>query len=467
MAAVAVKGLDSLLCDATERYQLPGLSVAVSLAGRELYAEGFGFADPAGSRLVTPDTLFGIASVTKLATAALVVLLQQQGRLSLCDPVAKFFPGCNFAREHAPCLHHLLCHSAGLPGLPCRFQAADVSDPENRSGGVEGLGAGSDLDTPDVGILTSGDLVIALNRLGVHPLAPPGELLSYSNEGYCLLGGIIESAFGRPYREAVEELLFRPLAMSRSLVGGHQLHRHADVATPLRRDTDGLHAVTVWDAPIFYAAGGVVSTARDLIRLVGLLSPETGLLAPEQISLMGARQMPVASRPWSGIGYGYGLEVEHLESGGTLLWHTGQRAGISSFVARLREHGLSVALLSNLGGAPLARIGHEVVARLLGRNEIAWPPIFTPRLPDEADAARLIGRYGSPEGFEFRVEAQDGRLYLCSGGCRQPLSFADANSGTVAGQTFRFLSEDHYGFAMLALNLRVLPRLAAAQALLC
>lgn len=460
MATGGIEGLEVLLRDVVRRHRLPGLSIAVNRAGRELFADGLGYADLERSRRVTPDTLFGVASVTKLATAIMVMLLRQQGRLSISDPLAKYFPALVYAEESRVRLHHLLSHSAGFPGLPCRFRATDIADPDNRSGGVEGMGtaAGAELGGAEGGILVSDDLVAMLNRLEFMPLAPPGELLSYSNESYCLLGGVIEALLARPYREVLERAVFRPLGMTRSLVGGQDLRRFADVATPLGRGADGLHPVGIWEAPIFYPAGGVISTARDLVRLIDALDKDTGLLASDHAGLMASARMPVASRPWATLGYGYGLEYERLDSDNTLVWHSGQRAGVSSFVARLLEQRLSVALICNLGGVPLATIGHGVIAHVIDRRELAWPPVFARGAQCGQDTTRFAGCYGSREGFEFSVETRRGKPILLSRSGRHPLAFVEADSGTVAGQTFRFLVDDGGAPWALALDLRIFPR---------
>ncbi|UCE32566.1 MAG: beta-lactamase family protein, partial [Burkholderiales bacterium] len=226
--------------DARRRYRLPGLAVAVRQDDRERFAAGFGHIDPDASRPVSADTPFGVASLSKFVTATLIMRLQERGRLLLDDPLSRFYPSLDFASDGSVRLHHLLSHSAGLPGLPCRYLARDIEDTDDRSGGSGRTGLAEAVRrralVPSNGIVSAAELADLINRLEFMPLALPGELLSYSNEGYCLLGGIIEQVARCSFAHAVRDQVFGPLNLNRSFVGNEGLPTSDELGLPLLRE---------------------------------------------------------------------------------------------------------------------------------------------------------------------------------------------------------------------------------------
>ena len=451
------KKLTSRLRDKLEKvtveYALPGIAIAVRREGREIFADGFGTRDADGLLPVTTDTMFGVASVTKFLTAVLIMQAQKQQLLKLSDPVSRFFPKLDHARDGQMRLHHLLTHSAGFPGLPFRHSATVLNDNSTSLNGAEPL-------------ITAHDLVDKINALNPYMLGLPGERHSYSNESYCLLGGIIEDLYRCSFVEAAQKFVFQPLQMERSTVGGLKLDREANLAAPLMRTKTGLHPCEFWEAPLFYPAGGLVISVNDMVRLISILDGEMPMLTQRQGLDMIANCVPVASRPFFKTKYGFGLEVEQLDTDNTLVWHTGQRPGISSFVGHVLEKNVTVALAVNLADVPTANTGHQVISEVL-EGEIApdsciWPPPVGRFTGEQAE--RFCGYYGSLEMGEFHVHFHKGRLLLNLQSAECEFQFDGANNGMVGEYTFCFLSKNGNITttevpAELALDLRILPRL--------
>ena len=463
--------LDALMREAIDRYRLPGLVVVVERDGEQLFAAGVGAADAAGLHRPGADTLFGVASLTKLITAVALLRLQDRGALSIDDPVTRHWPALRLARNAPIRLTHLLSHSGGLPGLPGRFHALNLADADDRSGGVGSGGPASQATSEPprhAGLVAAADLVDFINSLDFEPLAPPGELLNYSNEGYCLLGGAIEAATGMRYADAVAELVLAPLGMTHTTFGVPAVQRLGNVAMPIALEQGRWRELGFWDAPLFYPTGGAVASARDLLRLVRVLDDDCRLLTPHARHRLSRVEMPVASRPGDATGYGLALEHHRIDDTTTLLWHSGQRAGISSFVGRVPQARLAAAVLTNVAQAPAAQIGHEVIGLVLGRDDLRWPaprPVVL-EAPMRAPArARFVGDYGGAEGFGLEVRDDGESLSLVANGAAEPLCFSDADSGTVGGKTFRFLPDAQGRTWALALELRVLPRTSAARAI--
>lgn len=434
-------------------------------AGSEIFAEGLGTRDADGRLPVTADTMFGVASVTKFLTAIMIMQAQARQLLNLSDPVSRFYPELDSARDGRMRLHHLLTHSAGFPGLPFRHLATEVAF--DRIGAVKRPDLAKRPEENNVGgqLLTPADLVENFNALKFDMLGLPGERFSYSNESYCLLGGIIEDLYQCSFAQAAENFVFLPLNMRRSAVGGKSLHNRMDIAAPLLRTESGLRQSGFWEAPLFYPAGGLIISVRDMVRLISTLDGDANVLTSEQGGRMISKPMSIASRPSLKVGYGLGLELECLDANNTLAWHTGQRPGISSFVGHVVQKKLSVAVAVNVADAPTAAIGHEIIAHVLAgagdSNSFTWPP--QNERVEAGQLEHLSGCYGSSEMGAFHVELQHDRLLLNTQSSSREFRFEGPYNGTVGGCTFCFLGETGHAPsaqtpATLALDLRIFPR---------
>lgn len=173
------------------QHDIPGLALAAARDGAEIYAEGFGVREAGGADAATPETIFGVASVTKGVTALAIMQLAEAGTLAVDDPVARYLPAYRTpdpGAARATTLHHLLTHTAGLPPLPSRFFAlarATAGDP-HAAPKPAWVADHPPLDSAD-------DLLAYIAGLDFAPLGPPGARFSYSNEGFALLGAIVGS----------------------------------------------------------------------------------------------------------------------------------------------------------------------------------------------------------------------------------------------------------------------------------
>jgi CubicO group peptidase (beta-lactamase class C family) len=443
------------ICEAVNALRLPGLAVAITQNQDDLFASGVGSFDTAGLRSIDADTIFGVASLTKLVTAMLIMKLVEQNKLSLDDSLVSHYPQLKIPGQSPIQLKHLLSHTAGFPGLPGRFHAQNIDDPNDSSGGVDGPNSTfSGTKARD-----ASQLVDLINEWDIDLLAPPGEQINYSNEGFCLLGGIIEQLTQQSYASLAHNWVFEPLDMTHSYIGGANLTRSDNVAFPLLRDSSEFRTGDFWQTPLFYPAGGCVSSVRDIVRLISVLSADSDLLTPTSRDQMMTTQAMVASRPGGRSGYGLGLEVQTIDSETTLVWHSGQRAGVSSFMGWLVEEKVAISVLCNVGGAPVTGIAHELIGSLLGRSNIAWPPMA----PDSrliSSGLSLNGCYETDEGNRIVVERVGNDWIMIQQSESIQMTFLSDDSGVVGDQTFRFLGADSGAPSALALDLRVLPRVS-------
>ena len=247
--AVAAQ-IDALVAEYVPRV-LPGLQLAIGKAGAVLYTRGYGMADLRAGVPMTPATPVKIGSVTKQLTAATLLKLQEQGKISLADPLSRWIPEVRYQPE--PSIAQVMQMVAGIPG-------AD-KDPDDLL--LDGMPAV--LQEPP---LARAKLFANLQAAGLF--APPGTAYDYSNAGYILLGRVIERASGQPLEAAYTQLLFRPAGMTASYLLGPQPRPGAAVGHYRVKPGDAWRVCPDLNSG-FDATGGVVSTASDMVRWNGAL----------------------------------------------------------------------------------------------------------------------------------------------------------------------------------------------------
>jgi CubicO group peptidase (beta-lactamase class C family) len=352
-----------------------GGSVLVARGGQVVLHRGYGWADPDAGAPVDTAMPFYVASISKGFTAAAILKLEMEGRLSTAESIAQWLPGVPQDKRGIT-LHHLLTHTSGL------------RDPA---------------DGPPVGRDAFAAAVLALPARSA-----PGERFAYSNAGYSLLAAVVEIAAGRPFAEYMRDAVFRPAGMTRtSLVtdapAGPPSSWPAAYNGALRQGDPWLahHQPYGWAE---LGGTGVVTTTGDLYRWVRAL--ETGSV----LSAEARRKL------WTPAleNYAYGWIVRRTPRGRTLASHDGALLP-EGWNAQLRvypQDSLTIIVLSN------TRVREElsaVVGRTLDRlafgGDVSMPPTARP-LP-QADAEHFSGTYTLPSGAAFRVSVDGaGRLML-------------------------------------------------------
>jgi CubicO group peptidase (beta-lactamase class C family) len=337
---LALSALDDAfvaLCDgALGRGGVPGAAVGL-LADGETWSRGFGV-DASGGAPVTPETTFRIASITKPFTATLALYLGLSQALDFAEEVPAPNPDVT--------VRHLLSHLGGF---------------ESECGDLARFGEGDDALT-----------LLATELLRQRQVVPPGELWSYCNAGYWLLGWFLAERAGSTYEDALTDFVLRPLGLSRTGFG-------APEATGYEGDEAVVDAYPRARRP----SGGLVSNVADLLEFARLHldEPETALL-----------REPVAPTPRGYYGFGLALE----RAGGLELWgHTGTYGGFESRFVLEPERRFALVGLTNSGrgGLALDEIVDVALERVLGTRR---PRRRTVRVaPGELEL--LAGRYAQPE----------------------------------------------------------------------
>lgn len=302
--------VDEFIRAQMEAQNIPGLSFAVLRDGEIVKTEGYGVADRESGVPATPETVYKIASVSKPLIALGVLLLVDEGRLGLDDPVSRYLEGAPATWEGIT-IRHLLTHTSGLIREGPGFDTAKVAS--------------------DAEVIRS-----AYDR----PLNfEPGAKWEYSNLGYFALADIIRVVSGRPWPEFFDERIFEPLRMT-STYPTNTTEPVPGLATGYS-DNDRLIPRVTW--PALRPSGAFLSTVLDLAKLDAALADDR-LLAD---STRRAMWTPVTLGDGSPHAFGLGWQLAE-ENGRRVAYHTGGMTGFRAGFARFVDDGLSVVVLMNL-----------------------------------------------------------------------------------------------------------------------
>ncbi|HET9013410.1 MAG TPA: serine hydrolase domain-containing protein, partial [Gemmatimonadaceae bacterium] len=319
--------VDSIVAAGMQQERLVGVSVALVRGGRIELVKSYGTASLQPRMAVDTGTRFSIGSVTKEFVAALALLLQEEGRLSVHDTLSKWYPGLTRSREIT--LLDLINHVSGYRDYyPLDYVDREMTKP------------------------TTAEHI--MRKYATGPLDfDPGTRWSYSNTGYTILGRVLERAGGKPLGVMLEERIFRPLGMRQTVYEPAPAERRAtgylswalgemEPAPPEGRGWIG-------------APGGIWSTAADLARWdLALMQP--GFLSPASREVLFGERMLRDGTP---TGYAGGLGVGQI-AGRPAFQHGGATSGFSATNLFIPADTAAVVILSNtdqnLSAAPLARL---------------------------------------------------------------------------------------------------------------
>lgn len=354
-----------------------GISVAVVRGDSVLLQSAYGLADVEDGRPVTPETVFEIGSATKPFTAAAVFRLAEEGRLSLDDEVGRHLPPLR-ERAAGVTLRHLLSHTSGLARA---WAVEDLSAPSSPQAVVDSLAA--------------------------RPVeSAPGERYAYNNNGFILLGLVVEAASGVPYAEYLDRTFLRPLGLA-SVAPCEELsaERMARGYThPTRGPAEAAPAPS-HHPTVTFSAGALCATAGDLARWQRALASGR-VVSPEGYQFMTTPVVPASGRP---APYGLGIEVASLD-GRPSAGHGGATPGFVVEAAYLPGDSLGVAVLTN--GVYAGSVVSEMV-RAVARAALGLPqPAVEDRPLTPAERDRFSGTYTLGEARTLEVYTQGTHLRL-------------------------------------------------------
>ncbi|MEM4727886.1 MAG: serine hydrolase domain-containing protein, partial [Candidatus Bathyarchaeia archaeon] len=233
--------------------KLPGLSISAIKDGEVVYSRGFGFRDLATGRPATPETLYCIGSVTKSFTCISIMQLQEKGLLDVEDPVEKYLPLSLRSCGEPVKIWLLMSHTSGIPALA---YAEAVIRHTMRA---------SERWLPISGYR---DMFTFMGEAEGWAYTKPGERWFYLNEGYILLGYVIEKVSGEGYVDYVRRHILEPLGMRRSFFYKDEVEGDPDAATPYIVTKEGERIPSTYPYGAILSDGGLISNALDMAEYI-------------------------------------------------------------------------------------------------------------------------------------------------------------------------------------------------------
>lgn len=344
--------------------ETPGCTVGVDVDGETVVEAAFGQADLERGVPLGSDSILEAGSVSKQFTAAAVLLLAADGRLSIDDPIRKYVP--EVPDYGTPItIRQMLTHTSGLRDW----------------GSVAGIGGWPRTTRA----YTHAHVIDILSRQTALNF-PPGTRWSYSNSGYNLAAILVARVSGMPFADFTRQRIFEPLGMTSTSWRDDFTRIEPRRALAYSLEDDGYHTQMPFEN--VHGNGGLLTTVGDLLIWAGnLRSHKIGGAAfvAEQVTpgrFSDGRQHE----------YGMGLRTKTYR-GAKEIWHSGSTAGYRAYLTTFPEHRTSVAVLCNAANANAGALTYEVVDRVLEGKLAPVTERASRQTLTNAEATALAGLY--------------------------------------------------------------------------
>lgn len=306
--------VDGLARQQMRQYEIPAISIALAKKGTMLYVQAYGVSNLATNTAAQPATIFEIGSISKQFTSALIMKLQEQGKLHVDDPMANYLPQYGFPLTIT--IRMLLNHTSGL---------ADFTN-------FPQLGEWITNGVSEATVLS------AVNQAGLQ--FKPGTQYAYSNSNYFALGSIIEALVGKTYAANLQQSIFQPLSLSNTY---YALPPANVSAAGYTLSGGSLAQVQPWNRSAAFAAGALSSNVYDLVTW------DAALISGKVVSAASFQQMTTPNGfnlDSQGDSYGFGLVIGKYD-GRPIVWHTGQIGGFYAENVVFLDDGFTLVVLTN------------------------------------------------------------------------------------------------------------------------
>ena len=372
------KQIDSLL-SASYPAEKPGASIIVISDHNLLFKSSYGLSDLEDSRPNTTETIFRIGSVTKQFTAIGVLIMLSEQKLSLSDPVSKYYPEL-FSNKQAITLKQLLSHTSGVKDLSeikaIRPLMTDGARPYKL---IE---------------------IISREELNFEP----GEKYEYSNSAYVILGGILEKVSGQSYAEFLSARILSPLGMNNTYYANRsEIPETSNTSSGyFSRSENYVNAPDI-NTSILFSAGGLWSTVEDMATWNEALYTNK-LLDPVYIKLAFT---PNNLNSGQSTDYGFGFRICQV-NGVPSIEHGGGVFGYSSYGIRIEKYGVYVMILSNFErDNKYDELAAQIAA--IAQNK---PYNYSVLEMNSKDLEKFVGRYLRNDGDTIHVEHKNKELTI-------------------------------------------------------
>lgn len=367
---------------------IPGVALVVVKDGETIYKQGYGIASVETGQAVNPDTtIFRIGSISKAVSLLALTRLVDEGRISRSDDVTDYFPDIEnpFGFESPITVDHLLTHTTGFdqPGFGRQLGGFEYSIEERQA--------------------ARPSLSEFLADRNLRRANPAGEFFRYDTYSPTLAGVILEQQTGKPYDEAMDELVFAPLGMTRTSVEVEPEHL-ADLAKG-HGYVGGRYETTPYEIYLTPPASSIDATVADMGRFLEALTSDGAntngrLFSPEMTAdILSAHYRPhpefsgMSHGLWEAFGVGVGEDAIPVRT----LGHGGDMWGYNAHLEIIPEFNAAIFAAANRnaeGGGPRVKIGRTVMLALL--EALAPGRKATPHPVPTPDPAANLSQYAGP-----------------------------------------------------------------------
>lgn len=365
--------MDTLLTAYAKENKFNG-AVLVAQKGKIIYEKGYGYKNAEQKLPVDVQTVFQVGSITKQFTSAIIMQLQQEGRLSVEDKLNKYFTG--FVNGDKITIEHLLTHTSGIYNYTNDAGWTKVDQTKSRS------------------------QTEMLELFKKYPADfEPGSNFNYSNSGYSILGYIIEKITKKPYEQVVRERILQPLQMTNSGFDFTHLNSKEKAKGYFSTPDHKLTSAPIVDSTIAYAAGSLYSTTNDLYKWERAIYTNK-ILSPESWKAVFT---PYKRK------YGYGWTIDSTH-GRLTTAHSGGIDGFTSYLLRFPQEELVVIMMDNTMGTNLTKISRSLAAIVLNEPYEIPGPKKEIKVP-EAILKQYVGQYQIAPSFGIEISVRDNGIF--------------------------------------------------------
>jgi CubicO group peptidase (beta-lactamase class C family) len=342
----------------------PGLAVLVMKDNQTLFEKGYGVRELRTHSKIDARTNFRLASFTKQFTAAAIMLLVHDKKLSYDKTLTQIFPDFP-AHGKEINVRNLLNHTGGLPDYE------DLMDAFEKTNGP----------TWRPGHQIQDDEVLSLLKKGTTGKFEPGTSWSYSNSGYVVLGLIIANISGKSYGEFLRERIFAPLKMDRTIVFQKGKNEVADRSFGHSKKGELFEETDQSSTSATLGDGGIYSNLEDLAKWDTAIRNHTLLTADEMIPAMTPAVLSTGAEPhWpveanddnlhpgKPVSYGFGWFLDPYQLH-PRMWHTGSTQGFRTVIERFTDENLTIIILSNRVDLEVEKLALKAAGLQLRNNK--------------------------------------------------------------------------------------------------
>ncbi len=418
-----------------------------SFNGTWLYAENgkivskgaFGFRDAEDKLPMTEDSIFEMASVTKMFTGTAVILLVREEKLGLDDEYTKYFPEYPYK---GVTIRHLLTHTSGMPDFDVEELVGPVLDEEKR-------------------IPANSEIIQLIRKAGEDPACAPGKAFAYSDVNYMLLANVVEKVSGMKFEDFMKKNVFEPAGMKDS--GIYHTRRDGRPSGRFTRNMvlqdDGSYVTSdISKSTARYVVGSDGMNGCDYLytTIFDMLAWDRALREEKVVTLEEQRIMYTPVKLLSGEnyanedgeGYGFGWGIVHDEEHGLIVSHSGGMPGLETYFEHFVDEGRTLIMLccrEFMDVRAFVRFwdGMKAIARDKEAEPVVSIEDIAVKEPDRSKWESFCGKYEHPQNEDFVID----EVYMQDGGLWAKAILSGEDYGNQGEVSFRLypIGENEFG----------------------